>query len=80
MMSQEFAITLWGACSIITIIFTLFTLATYIINRRRDAKKKREGVYISRVQALLAYIIVFIPGFPISAIFCRTTASRLTLL
>jgi len=80
MMSQEFAITLWGACSIITIIFTLFTLAAYIINRRRDAKKKREGVYISRVQALLAYIIVFIPGFPISAIFCRTTASRLTLL
>ena len=65
MMSQEFAITFWGACSIITTIFTLFTLATYIINRRRDEKKKREGVYISRVQALLAYIIVFIPGFPI---------------
>lgn len=65
MMSQEFAITFWGACSIITTIFTLFTLATYIINRRRDAKKKREGVYISRVQALLAYIIVFIPGFPL---------------
>lgn len=65
MMSQEFSITLWGTCSIITIIFTLFTLAAYIINRRRDAKKKREGVYISRVQALLAYIIVFIPGFPI---------------
>lgn len=65
MMSQEFAITFWGACSIITTIFTLFTLATYIINRRRDEKKKREGIYISRVQALLAYIIVFIPGFPL---------------
>ena len=65
MMSQEFAITFWGACSIITTIFTLFTLATYIINRRRDEKKKREGIYISRMQTLLAYIIVFIPGFPI---------------
>ena len=65
MMSQESAITFWGACSIITIIFTLFTLAAYIINRRRDAKKKCEGVYISRMQTLLAYIIVFIPGFPI---------------
>lgn len=65
MMSQEFAITFWGACSIITIIFTLFALAAYIINRRRDTKKKREGIYISRVQALLVYVIVFIPGFPI---------------
>lgn len=65
MMSQEFAITFWGACSIITTIFTLFTLAAYIINRRRDEKKKREGIYISRMQALLVYIIVFFPGFPI---------------
>lgn len=69
MMSQESAITFWGACSIITIIFTLFTLAAYIINRRRDAKKKREGIYISRMQTLLAYIIVFIPGFPIICYF-----------
>lgn len=69
MMSQEFAITFWGACSIITTIFTLFTLATYIINRRRDEKKKREGIYISRMQTLLAYIIVFIPGFPIICYF-----------
>ena len=65
MMSQEFAITFWGACSIITTIFTLFTLAAYIVNRRRDEKKKREGIYISRLQALLAYIIVFFPGFPL---------------
>ena len=69
MMSQEFAITFWGACSIITTIFTLFTLATYIINRRRDEKKKREGIYISRMQTLLAYIIVFFPGFPIICYF-----------
>ena len=65
MMSQEFAITFWGACSIITTIFTIFTLAAYIINRRRDEKKKREGIYISRLRALLVYVIVFIPGFPI---------------
>ena len=69
MMSQESAITFWGACSIITIIFTLFTLAAYNINRRRDAKKKCEGVYISRMQTLLAYIIVFFPGFPIICYF-----------
>ena len=69
MMSQEFAITFWGACSIITTIFTLFTLATYIINRRRDEKKKREGIYISRTQTLLAYIIVFFPGLPIICYF-----------
>ena len=69
MMSQESAITCWGACSIITTIFTLFTLATYIINRRRDEKKKREGIYISRMQTLLAYIIVFFPGFPIICYF-----------
>ncbi len=69
MMSQEFAITFWGACSIITTIFTLFTLAAYIINRRRDEKKKREGIYISRIDALLAYIIVFFPGFPIICYF-----------
>lgn len=65
MMSQESAITFWGVCSIITTIFTIFTLAAYIINRRRDEKKKREGIYISRLQALLAYIIVFTPGFPL---------------
>ena len=65
MMSQESAITFWGVCSIITTIFTIFTLAAYIINRRRDEKKKREGIYISRLRALLAYIIVFIPGFPL---------------
>lgn len=65
MMSQESAITFWGVCSIITTIFTIFTLAAYIINRRRDEKKKREGIYISRLQTLLAYIIVFIPGFPL---------------
>lgn len=65
MMSQEFAITFWGVCSIITTIFTIFTLAAYIINRRRDEKKKREGIYISRLRALLVYVIVFIPGFPI---------------
>ena len=65
MMSQESAITFWGVCSIITTIFTILTLAAYIINRRRDEKKKREGIYISRLQGLLAYIIVFIPGFPI---------------
>ncbi|WP_294647056.1 hypothetical protein [uncultured Rothia sp.] len=69
MMSQEFAITFWGACSIITTIFTILTLATYIINRRRDEKKKREGIYISRMQTLLAYIIVFFPGFPIICYF-----------
>ena len=65
MMSQESAITFWGVCSIITTIFTIFTLAAYIINRRRDEKKKREGIYISRLRALLVYVIVFIPGFPI---------------
>ena len=65
MMSQESAITFWGVCSIITTIFTILTLAAYIINRRRDEKKKREGIYISRLQALLAYIIVFSPGFPL---------------
>lgn len=65
MMSQESAITFWGVCSIITTIFTLFTLAAYIVNRRRDEKKKRKGIYISRLQALLAYIIVFFPGFPL---------------
>ena len=65
MMSQESAITFWGVCSIITTIFTILTLAAYIINRRRDEKKKREGIYISRIDALLAYIIVFIPGFPL---------------
>ena len=65
MMSQESAITFWGVCSIITTIFTILTLAAYIINRRRDEKKKREGIYISRLQALLAYIIVFTPGFPL---------------
>jgi len=65
MMSQESAITFWGVCSIITTIFTLFTLAAYIVNRRRAEKKKREGIYISRLQALLAYIIVFFPGFPL---------------
>mgnify|MGYP000879700082 FL=1 len=74
MMSQEFAITFWGTCSIITIIFTLFTLATYIINRRRDEKKKREGIYISRMQTLLAYIIVFFPGFPIICYFLSLNA------
>lgn len=65
MMSQESAITFWGVCSIITTIFTILTLAAYIINRRRDEKKKREGIYISRIDALLAYIIVFTPGFPL---------------
>lgn len=65
MMSQESAITFWGVCSIITTIFTIFTLAAYIINRRRDEKKKREGIYISRLRGLLVYVIVFIPGFPI---------------
>lgn len=65
MMSQETAITFWGVCSIITTIFTILTLAAYIINRRRDEKKKREGIYISRIDALLAYLIVFIPGFPL---------------
>ena len=69
MMSQEFAITFWGACSIITTIFTLFTLAAYTINRRRDEEKKREGIYISRTQTLLAYIIVFFPGLPIICYF-----------
>ena len=65
MMSQESAITFWGVCSIITTIFTILTLAAYIVNRRRDEKKKREGIYISRLRALLVYVIVFIPGFPI---------------
>ena len=74
MMSQEFAITFWGVCSIITTIFTLFTLATYIINRRRDEKKKCEGIYISRMQTLLAYIIVFFPGFPIICYFLSLNA------
>lgn len=78
MMSQESAITFWGVCSIITTIFTIFTLAAYIINRRRDEKKKREGIYISRLRALLVYVIVFIPGFPIIRYFCRSMALRLT--
>ena len=74
MMSQESAITFWGVCSIITTIFTIFTLAAYIINRRRDEKKKREGIYISRLRALLAYVIVFIPGFPIIRYFLSLNA------
>lgn len=80
MMSQESAITFWGVCSIITTIFTILTLAAYIINRRRDEKKKREGIYISRLQALLAYVIVFIPGFPIIRYFCRSMPPKLTHL
>lgn len=74
MMSQESAITFWGVCSIITTIFTIFTLAAYIINRRRDEKKKREGIYISRLRALLVYVIVFIPGFPIIRYFLSLNA------
>ena len=80
MMSQESAITFWGVCSIITTIFTILTLAAYIINRRRDEKKKREGIYISRLQALLAYVIVFIPGFPVIRYFCRSMPPKLTHL
>ena len=74
MMSQESAITFWGVCSIITTIFTIFTLAAYIINRRRDEKKKREGIYISRLRGATGVRYCLYRASRLSAIFCRSMA------
>ena len=61
---RTFLIIFWGAIALLTTVATLYVLINYEVQRWKDKKRRREGIYIRRVNQAEALIMIFTPAFP----------------
>ena len=61
---RTFLIIFWGAVALPTTVATFYVLINYEVQRWKDKKRRREGIYIRRVTRLEALITIFTPVFP----------------
>lgn len=54
----------WGAVALPTTVATLYVIINYEVQRWKDKKRQREGIYIRRVTRLEALITILAPVFP----------------
>ena len=59
-----FLIIIWGILAFISVTGTLYIIINYEVQRWKDKKRQREGIYIRRVTRLEALITILAPVFP----------------
>lgn len=59
-----FLIIFWGAVALPTTVATFYVIINYEVQRWKDKKRRREGIYIRRVNQAEALIMIFTPAFP----------------
>lgn len=59
-----FLIIFWGAVALPTTVATFYVIINYEVQRWKDKKRRREGIYIRRVNQGEALIMIFTPVFP----------------
>ena len=55
----------WSTLATLITIATFYVLINYEVQRWKDKKRRREGIYIRRVTRLEALIVIFTPALPI---------------
>ena len=61
---RTFLIIFWGAVALPTTVATFYVIINYEVQRWKDKKRRREGIYIRRVNQAEALIMIFTPAFP----------------
>ena len=61
---RTFLIIFWGIFALLTTVATFYVLINYEVQRWKDKKRRREGIYIRRVNQGEALIMIFTPAFP----------------
>ena len=61
---RTFLIIFWGAVALPTTVATFYVIINYEVQRWKDKKRQREGIYIRRVNQAEALIMIFTPAFP----------------
>ena len=61
---RNFLIIFWGIFAAFTTVATFYVIINYEVQRWKDKKRRREGIYIRRVNQAEALIMIFTPAFP----------------
>ena len=61
---RTFLIIFWGVFAVFTTVATFYVIINYEVQRWKDKKRRREGIYIRRVNQAEALIMIFTPAFP----------------
>ena len=61
---RTFLTIFWGAVALPTTVATFYVIINYEVQRWKDKKRRREGIYIRRVNQAEALIMIFTPAFP----------------
>lgn len=61
---RNFLIIFWGIFAIVATVATIYVLINYEVQRWKDKKRWREGIYIRRVTRFEALITILTPVFP----------------
>ena len=62
---RTFLIIFWGIFAAFTTVATIYVLINYEVQRWKDKKRRREGIYIRRVTRLEALMTILTPALPI---------------
>ena len=61
---RNFLIIFWGIFALVATVATIYVLINYEVQRWKDKKRWREGIYIRRVTRFEALITILTPVFP----------------
>lgn len=61
---RTFLTIFWGVFAVFTTVATFYVIINYEVQRWKDKKRRREGIYIRRVNQGEALIMIFTPAFP----------------
>ena len=59
-----FLIIFWGIFAAFTTVATFYVIINYEVQRWKDKKRRREGIYIRRANQGEALLMIFTPAFP----------------
>ena len=61
---RTFLTIFWGAVALPTTVATFYVTINYEVQRWKDKKRRREGIYIRRANQAEALLMIFTPVFP----------------
>ncbi len=59
-----FLIVFWGIFALVATVATFYVIINYEVQRWKDKKRRREGIYIRRANQAEALLMIFTPAFP----------------
>ena len=62
---RTFLTIFWGVFAVFTTVATFYVIINYEVQRWKDKKRRREGIYIRRVTRLEALMTILTPALPI---------------